>query len=610
MDLSNVRTETEFFAFEGGLDLMSPALRIPVGMVTSSQNYEPSAAGGYTRIKGYERFDGRPRPSEATVSGANTALEEATALVAAADVRRAVIAAPTGSGAIRGVVMYNGTVYAFRDNVGGTAGGMWKSTASGWVAVGLGEEVLFTNANVSVGEGDVLTKGAVTATVMRLIVETGSLASGVNTGRIVISGRAGGSFSAGAATSTGGGTLTLSGAEASVALPAGGLYGFDIYNFSGQLNTLRLYGCNGVGKAFEFDGTTFAYINTGAASDTPTFIKAHRKYLYLAIGSSVMNSSIGVPSRFVAGEGATEIAVGDTVTGLCSLPGEALGVMARNGSYALIGSSYTTWQLQVIRTDVGAVAHSLQSMSDTYFLDDRGVTSVSAVQEYGNFADATLSQKIQPLIDAIRSKVVASYVSRQKGLYTLLMSDGSTLTMGILAKQLSGFLQGQLLITPSCAWSGEDSLGIERVFLGASDGMVYEIGVGSTFDGQPIQAMLKLAYHHSKSPRVRKRYRSAIIEMSAELYSSIQFKVEYSYGDPTVGMSTSANLGAEGAGGSWDFATWDSFFWDGQDVNQPKISLEGTGINLALVFYSNTTLDFGHTLQGAVLHYTLRRQER
>ena len=48
----------------GGLDLVSSPLIVDPGRLWTCVNYEP-ADGGYRRIRGYERFDGRLRPSEA-----------------------------------------------------------------------------------------------------------------------------------------------------------------------------------------------------------------------------------------------------------------------------------------------------------------------------------------------------------------------------------------------------------------------------------------------------------------------------------------------------------------------------------------------------------------
>ena len=50
----------------GGLDQVTPNLSLIPGVVRRALNFECSINGGYTRIAGYERFDGRARPSDAT----------------------------------------------------------------------------------------------------------------------------------------------------------------------------------------------------------------------------------------------------------------------------------------------------------------------------------------------------------------------------------------------------------------------------------------------------------------------------------------------------------------------------------------------------------------
>jgi hypothetical protein len=62
-------TKTQYYALEGGLDVVTPALRIKPGKALAMVNYEPWYQGGYRRIPGYERFDGRPKPSEAAFTG-------------------------------------------------------------------------------------------------------------------------------------------------------------------------------------------------------------------------------------------------------------------------------------------------------------------------------------------------------------------------------------------------------------------------------------------------------------------------------------------------------------------------------------------------------------
>src|ERR1700746_151582 len=52
--------------YPGGLDLVTPSLRLQPGAVTDALNFEIAPFGGSTRIAGDERFDGRGAPSDAT----------------------------------------------------------------------------------------------------------------------------------------------------------------------------------------------------------------------------------------------------------------------------------------------------------------------------------------------------------------------------------------------------------------------------------------------------------------------------------------------------------------------------------------------------------------
>lgn len=676
--MPKVQTDTDYFAFSGGLVTESPALSVPPGSVLLSKNYVPSVSGGYQRIGGYESFSGKARPSDATYTavactltstpavGATVTIGAATGYFLAAvtdgcllvnvsgtipastsmtvsavsvgttasdvdlaftvtreddaqyrydgsEIIRALISPPSGSGPIRGIHIYNGFVYCWRDNAGGTAGIMWKSSTSGWTQVTTYYEVTFSNANTSVAESDVLTQGGVTSTIYRLYVETGSLASGTNTGRMVVSAPSGGNYAAGAASSTGGGSLTLGGVQTALAFSAGGRYVCQNYNFYGNADSLRMYFCNGLDRAFEFDGSTVAPINSGASPDKPKYLCCHRKYLYLTQFSSVLNSSVGTPHRFVTSEGAAETAVGDTVTGLVSLPGEALGVFSRNSSNAIIGASSATFSLQPIRGDVGAVDYTVQAMSDTYFFDDRGVMSIRAAQEYGNFTDAALSSRIQRRITAMQSSsvsVVGAYVNRTKGHYVILKNDGTGLVMAVRNGKVSGFLEIEYPFTPSCMTSGEDAYGVERVFVGDTDGNVYEMDVGSSFDGEAIEAFIKIFYWHQKSPRLLKHYRKAILEMESVLYSPITCLVEFSYGNPDIAAANAVAFDGESPGGTLDSTLMTGFFFDGADVVQPEIPIRRSGTNMSMTFSSDTALDLGHTLQGAVIHFTPRRLQR
>ena len=199
----------EIITLAGGLDQVTPTLSLPPGVLRDSINVEASITGGYGRIKGYERFDGRPAPSaaeaqgyilsavaglsagDAVTVGATTAIctsvspatmtvfltkvsgavtigatlmvgaspigtvvsgtgglqPEALAIQKglAANVYRADITALPGSGPARGVAYHNGVTYGWRNNAGATALVMYRATSAGWVAVGMPYEITFIN---------------------------------------------------------------------------------------------------------------------------------------------------------------------------------------------------------------------------------------------------------------------------------------------------------------------------------------------------------------------------------------------------------------------------------------------------------------------------------
>lgn len=677
---------TAYIKFFGGLDITTPMLSIAPGSALDAMNYEPGLMGGYKRIDGFERFDGRPAPSAATyvfleglpvapikpgdlvvgatsgatgiailadqVAGAlcvskttgtfqrgeqlqvngivvgtltaipsrrgyRDAMNDAIALNAAADLSRADIGPVPGSGPVRGVWMYLGTLYAWRDNAGATACVMYKATAAGWSAIAFAEELAFTNANAGVQEGAVISQtGGVSATISRLMLQTGTLASGTNTGRMVITSRTG-NFAAGAATtaitvngSAVAGTITVSGVQKAITMLPGGRFEFVNTNFAGSTATFRMYGCDGMNRAFEFDGTTFAPISTGMAVDAPKFITEHKKKLFLTFKGSVQYSGDGTPFQWTVLAGAAELGMGDDVTGLAVQTGDTLAIFTRSTSYQLNGSTSNTFQQLPISKEIGALPYTVQVVGKTLGLDDRGVISTDRTQAYGNFVQGTISAKVQPVIDALRTKAIASAVYRSRGQYRIYAKDGSGVIVGFNDQGLIGITQLQYPVNPTCFASCEDGTGKDVVFFGADNGFVYQADSGSSFDGAPIEAYLRMSSNTLGSPRLRKRFRKAVLSMAATGYASIRFQPEFSDGDPDVGTHRLQTGAATGGGGYWDVSTWDQFFYDARLVSTPEFSIEGTGLNMSLLFYSSSDIDLGHTLQGMQIHYSPRRLAR
>lgn len=676
MPLKTPPVNYDLIRLNGGLDQVTPTLSLPPGFARRAANFECSITGGYTRIAGYERYDGRPNPSDATytaltcaitgtiavgntVTGATSAatgkviardgalvvvtrqtgtfqagenltvsavvqgsvtaisgtvadgLTDATYRALAADDYRVDIQAVPGSGPIRGVVYYNGIVYAWRNNAGGTAMAIYKSSGTGWTAVTLPEEVSFSNANVSVGEGDTLTQGGVTATIRRVVVQTGTLLSGTNTGRLIITGRTGGNFAAGAATSTGAGALTLGGAQSQITLAPNGRVETVIANFGGGTANYRVYGADGVNRGFEFDGTYYVPLRTGMTVDTPEHVAFHKQHLFFSFGASLQFSAIGDPYSWSPILGAGELAMNGEITNLIVLPGDqssgALGVYTRNDTSVLYGTDSSTFALSTFNTGTGAIAYTAQNLDQAYVLDDRGVMSLGTTLNFGNFTPASLTMQIRPFIQVRRNLASGSLVNREKGQYRVFFSDATALYMTVLNGKVLGSMPVEFAHPVTCCVEGEQPDGTATSFFGSTNGFVYRLDAGTSFDGAPIPANFNLVYNSIRSPRILKRFRKASVELTGDAYAQIAFGYDLGYRTTALSQPVDETYENDLRSSYWDSITWDDFVWDGEELKPSEIQVEGTAENMSIRISSVSAILQPFTVNSIIVHYTPRR---
>jgi hypothetical protein len=538
---------------------------------------------------------------------------------AAADVYRALILAVPGSGSILGVVAmaFLGVdhLYAFRANPGNTAVLLYKASPAGWVLVPYYNLVAFTAGGTAVPlDGDVLTQGGVTATIKRVMWQSGAWA-GSAVGQFVVTNPAGGNFTAGAAHTTSGATLTLSGAQTPITMAAGGRFSFEKANFSGQLITRRIYGCDGVNPCFEFDGDTLAPISTGLSPDRPSHIRFHKNFLFVAQEASILFPAAGNPFKWSSVDGAGEIATGDTVTGMITLPGSqttaTLGVFLRTNTAFLYGTDPTTFNFVTFNTGIGAVPYSIQNLFDTFFLDDLGVVTLKTTLNWGNFLPTTLTKNILPFIARERGNLAASSVNRAKSQYRLFFNDGYALYCTILNQQYLGSGLVFYPATITCVDTNKLVTDAEVTYAGGADGNVYQLDVGTSFDGAVIGAFFVTAWDPVKSPRILKRFRAASIEVQGDSYAEIQYGYQIGYNSDQLAQLPAVLLPINlGDVPHWDSFVWDEFVWDGSGLTPTDIDETGTAENIRVTITSGTNFIEAYTVNSIIHHYSMRRGMR
>lgn len=544
------------------------------------------------------------------VGGAATALLNAQYLNLAADVYRALIGVPTGSGKILGGFYFNDVNYCFRNDAPGTAAGLWKSTSSGWTAVTLFNEVSFTAGGATQpAEGATLTQGANTALIKRVVLTSGSWAANTAAGRLIVSTPAPGAFAAGAAT-VGAINVTLSGAQTAITLAPSGRYETVAENFGGSVNTRRVYGCDGVNRGFEFDGTVFVPIATGMTADTPNHVFAHKKQLFFSFGASIQHAAPGTPYIWSAVLGASELAMGDTVTGFAGQPGSsaggALAIFTRNRLSVLYGSGVSDWNLVPYRDELGAWAWTIQDVGYTMFLDDRGITNIQASQEYGNFAHNAITNKIQATLLANKTLAIASSISREKSQYRIFFTNKKALYITVVGKKVVGIMPQLFTDTVRCTWTAETNAGEEVMFFGGDDGYVYQMDKGTSFDGDEIEFAIDLAYNFFGSPRIDKSYFDATLETAGTGYAAFSFGYSLGYDSSDIPQPGPQSAVTSFSAAYWDSFTWDAFVWDGRTLFPTVLGMDGAAENVSLGIRGSSDYYSPLKFTAAIVHYAPR----
>lgn len=681
----------------GGLDLVTPRLAVDAGRAIAGSNYECDA-GGYRRFIGYERTDGRAKPSDAqywilafdagsaaisagdTVTGA-TSGESGVALVdavvesgsygggdaagylvlhsvgttgfqdnenlqvsavtksvangtealngaetdalnttyLAAEIarRRALITTVPGSGAIRGVAYYAGSIWAIRDNAGGTAGVLHKSSAAGWVAQTFGEEISFASGTAEFTEGDTLTGGTsgATATIERIVHENGAWGTTAS-GRLILSGVSGGPFNS-SETITGalGGSATTTSANAAITLPPAGRYLFETHNFFGAALSPRLYMVNGVGRAHEWDGSILVPIHTGlsAALDKPTTIAELSNHLFLGYNTGLVNfSSIGEPTIFDTTRGAGSFSFGSELTNLKSSTDTVLSVTGRLRTGYISGKDATDFQLLTLNDEAGAEPYTAQRMTDTIYIDTLGVRKISAADTTGGFRTGTMSQDVEPLFRQSRAAgktIRATMRVRGRDIYRVFYSDGSGLSMYV-GRSRPEFMPFVLDHVINCTDTGIAADGSEIVLGGTDDGYVMEFDKGFSFDGEAVEHQIRFPFDNLRSSQTLKRFTKAVIELESAGETSLYVAAEYSWGTPDLPSTDELFSIRGGSGGFWDSAIWEQFYWDTQVQGVAEARLQGIGTNCSIAISGEGDAEQPHTFASLTLHFSPRRMVR
>lgn len=684
--------QTPYTPLGGGLDVVTPALQVPDGKMIAGTNFEPWIDGGYRRMRGWERYDGQPAPSDAvwtwlrvddassltlgdTITGdtsgatgtlvyidtetdllvpnlavtkvsgtfeaedANTAAFSITAAqvggapnidlllefrYAAQEEYRGDIDAVPGAGPVRGVWQIRDRVYAFRNALGNANGEVYKATSSGWdnTAVTLSEIMRFTAGTTEIEEGDTITGGTsgATGTVHRVAVHIGDYGTNDAAGFVTMLNVTGTFVDGEAMNVSASSVATTSGSSEPFQLPPGGRYAFTSANFLAGADTYRMYGANGVGPAFEIDENDVLSpilldltLGDSPTDNDPYLVQEFGGALWLMFpGGSVQRSVTGLPLTFNGFLGAAEFGLGEEGTALVNSAGKVLIVSTRRQTFGFFPLDAGGYQQRLISDRAGCILYSAQELDTVLSLDDAGIIDNQRAETFGDFANATVSGPVQPILFRNHDRLAGSYVVKETNQYRLLFTDGT----GVISrKRMDGryeFATFNMQLTNEnlqFATTCEDENTKPTYWACGESGYVYSLEKGNNCDGDEMESFLRLPFNHQGAPAVRKRYRLALVDIVSQDRLLLLCGQERDFSAQGVRSSTWEDT-ALSRGAFYDIDNWDESYWDAGAYDYARFELRGSGTNLSLILYHKSAKIEPFILQGLILHYDPRRVYR
>ena len=545
-------------------------------------NFEPSVQGGYRRIEGFTKFDnsivpfyGEPKifeeeaASSTTITLANMDIAPQTGdtfkiagdnttytigntitttdlatkkrvtfnispAIASTAASKADVTFQTGSGNIEGLLAFEDSAIACRGN------SIWNSAgaASGWTRINVPSYGTVTANGTNNFDASSISMAGLTAKPQAGDTFTIAGIDKVYTVTVDATGTGTQTISIdpnlAAAVSSNQAITFLSASRKSM-----GRHRFTTFNFLGVETAI---GVDGTNVPFKYNGATFTALND-APSDVvgSSHVVNFKNRILYGKDTTLTYTTDFNESDFSAASGAGTINVGGVITGLIVFR-EQLIIFTERSILRLVGSSEADFNLQPITLDIGCIHEdTIQEIGgDILFLGPDGIRSLSGTDKIGDFGLAVVSKEIQDEVTNFvnRNQTFSSLVIREKSQYRIFGFNTSiteSSAQGLLATQLQeGLAWGELRGIRAREASSNLNGGAELAIFGHTDGYIYKMESGNSFDNKNIIATFATPFLPMTDPRVRKTLYKVHLYTDPQGSFNSDFQLKYDFNDPTL----------------------------------------------------------------------------
>lgn len=619
----------------GGVKENRPQVELNLGDLIRGHNYQEvdGIYHGYRSLPGYEAYDGTALASSilavATDTESTTTYDDT-----AREARRTAITKVGGSGATGSVLgCFEDTSYtlAVRNDATNTVGKMWKTTGTGWQEVPITTIMLsYTNGNKNAGTkfkvGQTVTAPGAGGTISAVNTESGSWDLGTAVGFILITASAG-TFTSGTLTGSLSGTATYSlmtgslGKDGSYKFTQGR---FDL--FPGlQRKEVTFFTSSSYYPSYIADGKIVPILSHDLPDNRTTNVFAssivefkNRLWLGYSDGRLIF-SNVGNPLDFDPTTFSGVINMEDEILDLKVTTGDVLVVLCKKSiqlvkalSVGEAASSAVTDYLfsnTTLTSNIGAYKGSAHRIfDDLVYIDERGLTSLEATQKFGDFETKSYSKSIQRTLNLNIPAFVGAYVDSTLNQYRAFFSDGfgiiftfsMTSNKGSTTsfKAVKGATTFRYLTPISCVGN--------KVF-GSTDGYLYKIDSGTSYNGANIDTILATSYHHYNSPSLFKKFRSVFFEGYIPFKLDFNIQATFDYNNTANIESTSPEklIITGGLGGAYGEGRYDTIRYGSSENQTSVFYVNAFGSSMSLYLGTSNKYTEPHTLSSMIVQYSL-----
>ena len=327
-------------------------------------------------------------------------------------------------------------------------------------------------------------------------------------------------------------------------------------------------------------------------------------------------SNVGNPVDFDSTTFSGTIYLEDEILDLVVGTGDALFVFCKNSIQiikALTSDSNAQTVVDYLFSNTTLINNTeiiegtaVRLFDDILYVDDRGLTSISATDAYGDFSTKSYSKSVQNSLLANLVNIIGATVNREYNQYRLFFNDGSgiifTFEMRSIANSMTTLVKGATFFQYNDVVTF-----IEEDIFGCINGYIYLLGSGTSFNGNEIESSLTTSFYSYGTPTTIKKFKEVYLEGLIPYGLDLYIKPNFDYKDYSYTPATEEDtlLALSGLGGTYGEGEYGSIRYGSSENQTPLYYILGYGVNASFTITVSNKYSTPHLFSSIVVQYSL-----